>query len=75
MNLYGLAAILLISLLMIDYLGIQESIQRTFEGFANIFQFKHRGKNPMIFDIGIFLGLLIFVTGIVKLVVKRGNDE
>lgn len=75
MNIYGLAAILLISLLMIDYLGIQESIKSIVEGFADIFQFKHRGRNPMIFDLGILLAIMIFITGLVRVIVQGNKDE
>ncbi len=75
MNGYRLAATFLIFLFFIDYLEIQESIKSTFEGFSDIFQFRHRGQNPMVFDIGILLAILIFLTGLVKIFVTGKTDD
>jgi len=77
MNLYGITALFLMTLLLINFLGIQPHINAIFEGLADIFQFKHRGDSKMAFDIGIFLGLLIFITGIVRIIFKgkSGADD
>lgn len=75
MNLYGLVAIFFLSILFIHYLGIQPSIKSMFEGLADIFSFEHRGNSPMAFDLGIFLGLLIFIAGIMRIIFQGKRDD
>jgi hypothetical protein len=75
MNLYGLIAIMLLTVILGNYFQLQEPVKDIFEGIAQIFQFQNKGKNPAITDMAYVMILLLAVVGIINSLVRRKSDS
>ena len=75
MNIYGLCAIILVSLIFIFALGLEPQIQQAFQRLVDIPPFTSKGNSPHLFDLGIRLAYLIAIVGIVKMFLRRRHDD
>jgi len=75
MNLYGIVAIMLLTIILGNFFQIQEPVKEMFEGVAEIFQFNNKGSRPELYDLAVFMCFLITAVGIIKVLVQGKGDE
>lgn len=77
MNVYGLIAFFLLTLIAISFLDLKPHIQQLAQRIVDIPALTQKGSSPHLFDLAVRLVYLIVIVAIVKILLSRksGNDQ